>query len=357
MNLLKGTIDKIVVSDVYAREITREKWDNLVKPIGSLGILEEATIKMSGITGKTINKFNKKAIVVMAADNGVVEEGVSAPPQVFTRVLAESTAKGITGVATLGKLTNVDIYTVDIGMNGEITHPDIINKKVRNGTKNFTKESAMTYDEAVKAIETGIKLGDSLYSKGYDILGVGELGIGNTSTSAAVLSVLEDLNVDITSGKGAGLTEEQYMNKKNTILKGIELNKPKKEDPIDVISKVGGFDIGGMCGLYLSAAKNKKPIVIDGFISSVAALCAVKFNKNVRDYILPSHLSNEPGAKHVMEALKLKPMLSLEMRLGEGSACPLAFQILEAATYTLENMGTFEEASLNSSVLVDMREE
>jgi len=357
MKLLKDTISSIKPTNEEAKNITRKKWDNLVKPIGSLGTLEEATIKISGMTGKTINKLNKKGIVVMAADNGVVEEGVSAPPQVFTRVLAESTAKGITGVAILGKFTNTDIFTVDIGMNGEVNHPDIMNEKISNGTKNFTKESAMTYDEAIKSIEIGIKLGDELYSKGYDILGVGELGIGNTSTSAAVLSTLADLDVDVTSGKGAGLTEEQYIHKKNIISKGIELNKPNKEDPIDVLAKAGGFDIGGMCGLYLSAAKNKKPIVIDGFISSVAALCAVRLNENVRDYILPSHLSNEPGAKYVMEELKLIPMLNLGMRLGEGSACPLAFQILETAMYTLENMGTFEEASLSSSVLVDMREE
>ena len=357
MTLLKETLEQIRPAGKEAKKITRGKWDNLVKPIGSLGTLEEATIKISGMTGKTINKIDKKAIVVMSADNGVLEEGVSAPPQVFTRVLAESTAKGITGVAILSKLTNTDVYTVDIGMNGQVNHPDIINKKVKNGTNNFTKESAMTYEDAVKSIQIGIELGDKLYNQGYDILGVGELGIGNTSTSSAVLSVLADLDVDTTSGKGAGLTEEQYLSKKATILKGIELNKPNKEDPIDVISKVGGFDIGGMCGLYLSAAKNKKPIVIDGFISSVAALCAVKLNENVSDYIIPSHLSNEPGAKFVMEELKLKPMLNLGMRLGEGSGCPLAFQILEAATYTLENMGTFEQASLSSSVLVDMREE
>ena len=357
MTILKETLEQISPAGKEAKKITRGKWDNLVKPIGSLGTLEEATIKISGMTGKTINKIDKKAIVVMSADNGVLEEGVSAPPQVFTRVLAESTAKGITGVAILSKLTNTDVYTVDIGMNGQVNHPDIINKKVKNGTNNFTKESAMTYEDAVKSIQIGIELGDKLYNQGYDILGVGELGIGNTSTSSAVLSVLADLDVDTTSGKGAGLTEEQYLSKKATILKGIELNKPNKEDPIDVISKVGGFDIGGMCGLYLSAAKNKKPIVIDGFISSVAALCAVKLNENVSDYIIPSHLSNEPGAKFVMEELKLKPMLNLGMRLGEGSGCPLAFQILEAATYTLENMGTFEQASLSSSVLVDMREE
>ena len=357
MNLMKDTLEKITPSNKEAKKITREKWDNLVKPIGGLGDLEEMTIKISGMTGKTINKLERKALVVMCSDNGVVEEGVSAPPQVFTKVLAESTVKGLTGVATLGRFTNTDIYTVDIGMNGDIENPDIINKKIQNGTKNFIKEAAMTYDEAIKSIEIGIEMGDKLYKEGYSILGVGELGIGNTSTAIAVLSTLSGIDVGKICGKGAGLTEEQYEAKKDTIQKGIDKNKPKKEDIIDVISKVGGFDIGGMCGLYLSAAKNKKPIVIDGLISSVAALCAVKLKEDVRDYILPSHLSNEPGAKYVMKELKLDPILNLCMRLGEGSGCPLAFQVLDTAIYTLENMGTFEEASLNSSVLVDMREE
>lgn len=357
MENLKNTLSKITPSNEKAKKVTREKWDNLVKPIGGLAYLEEMTIKISGMTGQTINKIDKKAVVVMAADNGIVEEGVSASPQAFTKVLAESTANGITGVATFGKFTNTDIYTVDIGVNGEIDHPKIIDKKIKNGTKNFSKEPAMAYSDAVKAIEKGIEIGDELYSKGYDILGAGELGIGNTSTSIAVLSILAELDVDTISGKGAGLTEEQFEEKKATIKKGIEKNKPNKNDPIDVLSKVGGFDIGGMCGLYLSAAKNQKPIVIDGLISSVAALCAVRLNKNVRDYILPSHLSNEPGAKYVMQELNLKPIFDLGMRLGEGSGCPLSFQILETALYTLENMGTFEEASLSSATLVDMREE
>lgn len=356
MNLLEDTLKKITPSDEEAKKITRKKWDSLVKPIGGLGTLEEMTIKISGMTGKTINKLEKKCVVVMSADNGVVEEGVSAPPQVFTKILAESTANGLTGVATLAKCTNTDICVVDIGINGEVKHKDIINRKIQNGTKNFVKESAMTYDDAIKAIEVGIDLGDELYSKGYDILGVGELGIGNTSTSTAVLCTLADLDVNAICGKGGGLTNKQYEAKKSTIQRGIYNNKPDKKDIIDVISKLGGFDIAGMCGLYLSAAKNKKPIVIDGLISSVAALCAVKLNENVRNYILPSHLSNEPGARYVMKELQLEPILNLTMRLGEGSGCPLAFQILETAIYTLENMGTFEEASLNSSVLVDIRE-
>lgn len=357
LELLKETLEAISPSNLEAMRLTRDKWDSLVKPIGSLGLLEEMTIKLAGITGSTNNKIHKKAIVVMSSDNGVVEEGVSSAPQIVTRLLTESMIRGITGVATLGKFTNTDIKTVDIGLNGKIDNPEVINKKISNGTKNFTKEAAMSYEEAIKSIEVGIEIGDDLYSQGYDIIGTGELGIGNTTTSAAVLSILTGLSVDITCGKGAGLTEEQYENKKNVILKGIELNKPNKEDPIDVLSKVGGFDIGGMCGLYLSAAKNRKPIVMDGFISSAAALLAIRINPLVKDYIIPSHLSGEPGSNYMMEALGLKPMLNLGMRLGEGSGCPLAFQILEAALYTLENMGTFEEASINSKVLVNIREE
>lgn len=355
MNLLKSTLKEITGSDKEIMKVTREVWDECLKPIGSLGSLEEVSIKISGMTGEVSNKIEKKAIVVMAADNGIVEEGVSGCPQNFTVLLTESMLKGITGVSVLGKFTNTDIVTVDIGLLEDVNHEDLINRKIAYGTKNFTKESAMTREDAIKSVEVGVEIGDRLYEEGYDILGTGELGIGNTTTAAAVLSALTGLDVDITCGKGAGLTEEQYAGKKKTIARGIELNKPNKEDPIDVIAKVGGFDIGGMCGLYLSAAKNKKPIVIDGFISSAAALCAVRLNPLVKDYIIPSHLSDEPGAKYLMEELKLKPMLNMGMRLGEGSGCALAFQLIEIALYTLDNMGTYEEGSMSSETLVDMR--
>lgn len=355
MSLLKSTLKQITGPNQEVIRETREIWDGLLKPIGSLGSLEEISIKISGMTGKVRNKIDKKAIVVMSADNGVVEEGVSACPQNFTLLLTESMLKGITGVSVLGKFTNTNIYTVDIGLRADIDHPKLINKKIAYGTKNFTKGPAMTYGEAIRAIEVGIEIGDRLYKEGYDILGTGELGIGNTTTAAAVFSGLTGLDVGLTCGKGAGLTEGQYAGKKRTIEKGLGLNKPNKKDPIDVISKVGGFDIGAMCGLYLSAGKNRKPIVMDGFISSTAALCAIKINPLVREYIIPSHLSDEPGTKHLMKELKLKPMLNMGMRLGEGSGCPLAFQIIEAALYTLDHMGTYEEGSISSEVLVDIR--
>ncbi|NLN14354.1 MAG: nicotinate-nucleotide--dimethylbenzimidazole phosphoribosyltransferase [Tissierellia bacterium] len=357
MELLKKTIESIKPANREIMDLTRERWDGLVKPLGSLGTLEELAIKISGITGKVENKLEKKAVVVMASDNGIVEENVTCTPQIITTLLTEGMAKGITGVATLGKFVGADIITVDIGLNSDFTHERVINRKIAYGTKNFTKGPAMTYEEAVKSIEVGIEIGDRLFEEGYDILGTGELGMGNTTTSAALLTVFSGLDVSLTCGRGAGITEEQYEHKKQTILKGIEVNKPNKEDPIDVISKVGGFDIGGMCGLFLSGAKNGIPVVIDGFISSAAALCAVRLNPAVRDYIIPSHLSNEPGAKYMLDELGLEPMLNLKMRLGEGSGCPLAFQIIDAALYTQENMGTFKEATIDSSVLVDIREE
>lgn len=357
MKLLKDTIQSIKSADIKSKVEAKEKWDGLVKPLGSLGTLEELAIKIAGMTGKLNNKLEKKAIVVMASDNGVFEEDVTCTPQIITTLLTEGMVQGITGVSTLAKFVGADVITVDIGLNSDYTHEQVLNKKISHGTKNFTEGPAMTYEEAIKSIEIGIEIGDKLFAEGYDILGTGELGMGNTTTSAAVLSVFSELDVDITCGKGAGITEEQYLNKKNAILKGIEVNKPNKQDPIDVLAKVGGFDIGGMCGVFLSGAKNGIPVVIDGFISSAAALCAVRLNPNVKDYLISSHLSNEPGARYMLEELELEPMLNMKMRLGEGSGCPLAFQLIDAALFTQENMGTFEQATIDSSVLVDLREE
>ena len=357
MKLLKSTLEEIKPLNEETQSYVKEKWDGLVKPLGSLGTLEEVTIKLAGITGKRENKLNKKAIVVMAADNGILEEGVSASPMVFTTLLTEAMAKGITGVATLAKQAQADIVTVDIGLNSDFSHENVIDRKISMGTKNFAKEPAMTYDQAVKSIEIGIEIGDQLFEEGYDILGTGELGMGNTTTSSAILTALSDLKVEDTCGVGAGSTKEQLQLKIDTIRNALDLHKPEKKDPIDALAKVGGYDIGGMCGLFLSAAKNRRPIVMDGFISSAAALCAIKLNPLVKDYIIPSHLSDEPGARYMFQELGMEPMINLKMRLGEGSGCPLAFQILETALFTLENMGTFEEATIDSSILLDMREE
>lgn len=355
MELLKKTLEVITSPNLDAKKMASERLDKLAKPIGSLGVLEEIVIKMAGITGNVHNKIQKRNVVIMCADNGVVEEGVSAPPQEFTKILTENLTKGLTGVSILSKLANSDITIIDIGINGKLNNPKILNKKISYGTNNMTKGPSMTIEEAIKAIEVGIEVADSLYDEGYDILGTGEMGIGNTTTSAAVLSVFSGLEPSVTCGKGAGLTEDQYQNKIDCVKKAIEVNRPNKKDAIDVISKVGGFDIAGMCGCFLSAAKNRKPIVIDGFISSAAALCAVRLNPLVKEYVFPSHLSNEPGAIYMAKEIGVTPMLNLEMRLGEGSGCPLAFQIIDSALYIMDNMATFEEATLDGDTLIDIR--
>ncbi|MCY6372189.1 nicotinate-nucleotide--dimethylbenzimidazole phosphoribosyltransferase [Clostridium ganghwense] len=355
MGLLKETLDNIQTSDKAIVKKAWERIDNLTKPIGSLGTLEEIAVKMAGITGNLNNEINKKNIIIMCGDNGVVEEGVSTCPQNITAIVTNNFTKNITGVCVLAQQVNADLTIVDIGVKDDFNNPKIINRKVAYGTKNMVKGPAMSREEAVKCIEVGIETVDKLVKEGYDLFGTGEMGIGNTTTSAAVLSVLLGLDSDIVVGKGSGLTEEQYKHKKKIVKKAININNPNKNDMLDVVSKVGGFDIAGLCGCFLGAAKNRVPIVIDGLIASAAALCAYRMNPLVKEYIFPSHLSAEPGAIYAMKELGLEPMLNLKMRLGEGSGCPLAFNIIESALYTINNMATFEEAQLHRKHYVDIR--
>ncbi len=355
MNILESCLKNIKASDREMQIEVKEFWDALGKPLGSLGTLEDLAIQIGGITGKLQNKVDKKAIIVMASDNGIYEENIASSPQEFTAILAENTAKGITGVSTIAKYVNSDVFVVDVGIMRDLENETIINRKIAYGTKNFLKESAMSYEDAIKAIEIGIEETDQLCNLGYNLIGVGELGVANTTTSSAVLTALTGLDVDITCGVGAGLTSEQLELKKRVIKEAIEFHKPDQNDPIDIISKVGGFDIAAMCGSFLSAAKNRVPVVIDGFISTIAAICAVRLDKNVKDYIIPSHQSKETGAIKALEELDLEPMVNLKMRLGEGSGCPLAFQIIDLSLFIQENIGTFEDLNIDSSILLDMR--
>jgi len=356
MGLLKETLQCIEPLNKEAIKMAWDRLDSLSKPIGSLGELENIIAKMSGITGRVHNKINKKNVVIMCSDNGVVEEDVSNCPKSVIATVTNNFTKKITGVYVLSKFSGSDITVVDVGVDADLNNPKVINKKIAYGTMNMMKGPAMTREQTIKAIEVGIETVDDLVCKGYDLLGTGEMGVGNTATSAAILSVFSGLEVEESVGKGSGITEKQFINKKNVIKRSIEINKPDKNDVIDVISKVGGFDIAGLCGCFLAAAKNRVPIVIDGFIASAAALCAYKLNPLVKGYIFASHLSAEPGAAFIMKEIGLKPMLNLNMRLGEGSGCPLAFNIIEAALYTMDNMGTFEDAKLDSKKYIDIRE-
>ena len=355
MEFLSKTINSITGAYDDSVKEARSRLDNLAKPLGSLGKLEDIAAKLAGITGNVHNKINKKCVIVMCADNGVTDEGVSAAPQSITALLTENMAKGIMGVCVLSNHAGADVKVVDIGVNAKFNNPKIIDRKIAYGTQNIAKGPAMTREDAIKAIEVGIEMVDKLVGEGYDLIGTGELGIGNTTTSAAVLSALSGISPDVTVGVGVGLTKEQFENKIRVVKRALEVNMPDKNDIIDVIAKVGGLDIAGLCGCFLGAAKNRIPIVIDGFISSAAALCAYKLNPLMHDYMFPSHLSAEPGASYMMKELGLEPLLDLKMRLGEGSGCPFAFYIIESAIQVINNMGTFGEAMINNDFLVDVR--
>ena len=355
MEIFERTVAGIRPSNEESKKEAAERLDKLVKPIGSLGKLEDIAVKISGITGKQKNRFDKKVTIIMASDNGVVEEGVSAAPQAVTALMTINFLKGVTGVCVLSKHAGADIRVVDIGVASDLEYPGLINRKIRKGTSNIAKGPAMSREEAISAIKTGIEMVSQLVKEGYSLFGTGEMGIGNTSTASAVAMAFLGCSAEEAVGKGVGLTEEGYANKKSVIERAISINKPDHNNPIDVLSKVGGFDIAGMTGCFLGAAYCRVPIVIDGFISAAAALAAYRINPLVRDYIIPSHLSEEPGYSLVINEIGLKPLLDLNMRLGEGSGCPLAFNIIEAAEAIISDMATFEEATIKDDFLIDIR--
>ncbi|NLM44348.1 MAG: nicotinate-nucleotide--dimethylbenzimidazole phosphoribosyltransferase [Clostridiales bacterium] len=353
---LENILDSIKGGDEESKARAKNRLDNLAKPLGSLGHLEEIAIKLSGITGKINNPMEKKQLIVMSSDNGIVEEGVSCCPQKITTIQTINMIRGLTGVGVLARFAGADLKVVDIGINDDVDYPGLIKRKIRKGTWNISKGPAMTRDEAVRSIKIGIEMIDEAVKEGVQVVGTGEMGIGNTSTSSAIVMAFTDVDADVVVGKGAGLTEEAYENKKRVIKKALDINKPDKNDPIDVLTKVGGFDIGGMAGCFIGAAYHRLPILIDGLISGAAALLAYKLNPLVTDYMFATHCSAEPGYKLIMEELKLKPMLNLDMRLGEGSGCAISFNILEAANEIITKMATFEEATIVNDFLIDIRQ-
>ncbi|WHH59109.1 nicotinate-nucleotide--dimethylbenzimidazole phosphoribosyltransferase [Petroclostridium sp. X23] len=326
--------------------VVKKRLDSLTKPIGSLGRLEDIVVRLAGIKGHMYPEVDKKCVIVMCADNGVVAEGVSSCPKDVTAKVTQNFTRGITGINIFTRHTNSDLVIVDIGVDAKLEHPQIINRKVKWGTDNIAKGPAMSRDEAVKAIEIGIDIISQRVDQGIRLFGTGEMGIGNTTTSGAIAAVYADCPIEHVVGRGAGLTREDYQNKMNIVKKSIEINQPDKDDPIDVLAKVGGLDIAGLAGCFIGAAYHKTPIIIDGFISAAAALIASKINPLVKEYILPSHGSAEPGAEVVMKMLNMQPMLNLGMRLGEGTGAALAFHIVDAAVAAYTQMGTFEDADI-----------
>ena len=350
---LKEIIKSVSPLDEAAMAKARERQAQLAKPPGSLGRLEDLSVQLAGITGQIFNKIGKKHLLVFAADNGVVAEGVSSAPQSVTVMQTINLTRAKTGASVLAKHFGCGITVCDVGVNADIRESAVLDRKIAYGTKNIVNGPAMAREQAVRAIMTGIELAQNTNA---DVLGIGEMGIGNTTTSSAVLSVLLDTDAETVTGRGGGITDDSFRKKKEVIRRAVQVSRPNKNDVIDVLAKVGGFDIAAMCGAFIGGAASRRPVVIDGFISAVAALCAVELCPNVRGYLIPSHASYEIGYKLAMDAMALQPLFLLGMRLGEGSGCPLAFQVLDAACAIINDMATFDQAGIDDGYLDEIRE-
>lgn len=350
---LERLLSSVSALDESAMAAARERQAQLAKPPGSLGRLEDLSVQLAGITGQVHNAMEKTHLLVFAADNGVVAEGVSSAPQSVTLMQTVNLTRAKTGASVLARHFDTGITVCDVGVNADIRDKAVVNRKIAYGTQNIACGPAMTREQAVRAILTGAELAGSTDA---DALGVGEMGIGNTTTSSAVLAVLLSADVETVTGRGGGITDDSFRRKKEVIRQAIAVNRPDKTDPVDVLAKVGGFDIAAMCGAFLGAAASHRPVVIDGFISAVAALCAVRLCPNVRGYLIPSHASFEIGYRLAMDAMQLEPLFLLGMRLGEGSGCPLAFQVLSAACAVINDMATFDQAGIDDGYLDEIRQ-
>jgi len=346
MEILQEAVNSICGLDSVVVAAARQRADNLIKPMGSMGKLEDYYVQLCGITGELFPELSKRAIVVMCGDHGIVEEGVATGLTEVTLIQARNFVRGCTGVCALAKQANARIVPVDVGIAADYDEPGIRDEKIRYGTANFTKGPAMTRDEAIQSIEAGIRVAWELIDEGYQILGTGEMGIGNTSPSSAILSVLSGVDPEMVTGSGSNLPTEKMAHKVEVIRQGISVNRPDAEDIIDVLTKVGGLEIGGMAGVMLGAASRKKPVLIDGFISTVSALVAVRLAPEALNYMIPSHQSQEKGAALASRMLGFEPPLDLSMRLGEGTGAALMFHILESAIYMGREMITCGEGGI-----------
>ena len=338
---LEEAIAKIKPLDHNAMEIAQKRWDSIAKPLHSLGKLETLLIQIAGITGNTEVDLSRRGLIAMCADNGVVEEGVTQTGQEVTAIVAENFLKYDTSVGVMCKQNHAEIFPVDMWM---VTDTKVrTDHKIAYGTQNMTKGPAMTREQAVKGLEAGIDMVRELNDKGYRILATGEMGIGNTTTSSAVASVLLKQPVEEMTGRGAGLTSEGLVRKINAIKKAIALNEPDPEDAIDVLAKVGGLDIAGMAGVFLGGAVYGIPVVMDGFISCVSALIAMRICPAAKDYILASHVSKEPAAHLILENMGKEAIIHADMCLGEGTGAVALFPILDLAAAVYHSMSTFDD--------------
>ena len=352
---LNTRLQTITPPDEAARAAAHAHWAALAKPLGGLGSLETMLEDAAALTGTPELDFARRAVLVLCADNGVVAQGVSQTDASVTRAVLQNLAARRTSVCQMAAAAHCSVVPVDMGIAGAPV-PGVQDCRIAPGTKDFTCGPAMTRAQAVQAIGCGIALVRGQKQQGVQLLATGEMGIGNTTTSSAVASVLLGAPVQSMTGRGAGLSDAGLARKIDAIRRGIAHNQPNPADPLDVLAKLGGFDIAGLCGVFLGGALEGVPILMDGFISSVAALCAVRLCPRVRDYLVPSHASFEIGYRLAMESMNLEPLFLLGMRLGEGSGCPLAFQVLSAACAVMNDMATFDQAGIDDGYLDEIRQ-
>ncbi len=331
-----------VMADAQARQ------DHLTKPRGSLGRLEELSIQLAGIQDKPIPQIRHKAIITMAGDHGVVAEGISAYPQEVTAQMVYNFLRGGAGINVIAHQVGARIIVVDMGVASELeANPQLLSRKVAPGTQNMSLGPAMTNEQAIKAIETGIEIVGTEVAKGLDIVGTGDMGIGNTTASSTICAVMTGKPVTEVTGRGTGITDELLRHKVEVINRALTVNHPDMSQPLEVLAKVGGFEIGGLVGVMLAAAAHRVPVVIDGFISGAAALIATALSPGLKDFLIPAHVSAEPGHRLLLKHLGIKPLLDLGMRLGEGTGAALGIFLSETATKILAEMSTFSEAGVS----------
>ncbi len=349
MKKLEKTLQAIMPTDKSAVERAQKHLDNLTKPPGSLGVLEDIVKKIAGITGETKPALPKKTCILLAGDHGVTEEGVSAFPKEVTPQMVLNFLNGGAAMSVLSKHVGAELVVVDIGVAADLPdHPLLVKKKIAYGTANMAKGPAMTREQAIAALETGIEVAEAHLQKGTGIFGTGEMGIGNTTPSTAITAFYRGNGVAEVCGRGTGVDDENLKLKVKVIEQALALNRPAKDDALDVLAKVGGLEIAGMAGVMLAAAAHRKPVLIDGFISGAAALIASKLQPLATEYMLASHLSEEPGHAATLELLGLQPYLRMNMRLGEGTGAALAMNIVDGALKIVHEMAGFADAGVSN---------
>lgn len=348
MNIIESTLARITPIHQELLQQAQLKLDNKTKPPGSLGRLEEFARRICAMQGTLQPDMTKKVIFTFAGDHGIVEEGVSLYPKEVTAQMVFNFLNGGAGVNVLARHVGAEVRVVDVGVDHDFgTTAGMVHRKVARGTKNFAKGAAMTREEAISALRVGIELADACKTEGVALVGTGEMGIGNTTPSSAIVAAISGISVRELTGRGTGINDAALENKIRVIEQGLTLNKPDPKDPLDVLAKVGGLEIAAIAGLVLGCAANSIPVVIDGFISTAGALIASELHANVRDYIFAAHQSVEIGHRFMLERMGVRPILDLDFRLGEGTGAALAMGLIDAGVKIINEMATFEQAGVS----------